>query len=397
MCSLEPRLLAVHVVTGEPALTGVSAHVLGLAPQLAQQGIEVALVFLGSGVGAEMAVRRGLSVEVVQKRGRGDLLTILRLARVLRRRRPTLVHTHTLSTSFYGRSAAWLAGVPCKVTTVHGLMEALVRHDPSGGLGNRLLLHWNRRLSRSADRVIAVSEEVRQWLLAWGPPASRVQVIRCGIDLNWRQDLAGYRRAARAGWGLSDAHWVIGSIGRADPVKGQDVLLAAAVPLLREDPTARLVIIGDGPERPRLLARARAEGVAERVLLPGSAPEAKRLAPGFDVFALSSHVEGVPLAMLEAMAVARPVVATDVGGIHEVVTHEESGLLVPARSPEALREALIRLRDNPELASRLAAAGRRVVEDNYDVTVTGTQVAALYRTVLAAKHPGEGHERSRTN
>jgi glycosyltransferase involved in cell wall biosynthesis len=391
MRSVEPRPLAVHVVAGGPALTGVTSHVLGLAPQLMQQGIEVELTFLGPGVGAELAAARGVPVTVVPKRGRGDLFTIPRLARLFRRRRPALVHTHTLSTNFYGRTAARLAGVHCQVTTVHGLMGALVRYDATGALGNRLLLRWNRRLSRSADRVIAVSEEVRSWLLGWGPAASRVEVIRCGIDLDWRGDLAADRRAARTAWDLNDAHWVIGTIGRADPVKGQEILLAAAAPLLREDPTARLVIIGDGPERPRLLTQAREQGAAARVLLPGAAPDARRLTAGFDVFALSSHLEGIPLAMLEAMAAARPVVATDVGGVHEVVTHEVSGLLVPPGSPEALRTALLRLRGTPALAARLAAAGQRVVEDRYDVTVTSAQVAALYRDVLAAKRPGEAH------
>ncbi len=392
----EPRPVIAHVIMGERTVGGVTAHVLGLAPHLARRGLEVEVVSIGSGVGAELAAARGIPTHVVPKHGRGDLLAISRLARLFRRRLPSLVHTHTLSSNFYGRSAARLARVPCQVTTVHSFMEELLRYDSGGGLGNQLLFRYNRRLSRTVDRLVAVSDRVRDWLLGWGLPAARVQVIRCGIDLDWRDSRAADRRAARQAWGLTDDHWVIGNVARAEPVKGQALLLTAAAPLLRDDPHSRLVIIGDGPERSRLLTQARAEGVSPRVLLPGAVPDAKRLAAGFDVFALSSHVEGIPLAMLEAMAVSVPVVATDVGGVSEVVTHEVSGLLVPAALPEALREALVRVRREIGLASRLAAAGRQVVEEQYDVTATSDRLADLYRELLAGRHhrcTGERHGR----
>ncbi len=380
-----PSTLVMHVIMGEPVVGGVTAHVLSLVPYLAQHGMEVEIASVGAGVGAELAAARGIPTQVVPKNGRGDVLAILRLARLFRRLRPSLVHTHTLSSNFYGRSAARLAGVPCQVTTVHSLMEELLGYDARHGLGNRLLLRYNQRLSRTADRLVAVSDRVRAWLLEWGSPAARVQVIRCGIDLNWRGSRDADRHAARKAWGLSDDHWVIGNVARAHAVKDQAMLLTAAAPLLRDDPSARLVIVGDGPERPRLLARAKAEGVADRVLLPGAVPDAKRLATGFDVFALSSRVEGIPLAMLEAMAVSVPVVVTDVGGVSEVVTDEVSGLLVPAGSAEELRAALLRVRAEPRLASRLGAAGRLFVDEQYDVRVTSDRLAALYREVLAAR------------
>ncbi len=161
------------------------------------------------------------------------------------------------------------------------------------------------------------------------------------------------------------------------------MLLESAIPLLRSDAAARLVIVGDGPELPRLRSRLRSEGLEERAMLPGAVPQARRLVAGFDVFALSSRMEGIPLAILEAMAAWRPVVATDVGGVGEVVIDGSSGLLVPARTPDAMREALGRLRERPDLAASLGTAGRRVVEENYDVTVTSRQIADLYRELLA--------------
>lgn len=384
-------LSVMHVAQGGDALGGVRQHLLSLLPRLRADGVDARVVFLGEGRAADRARERGLPTLVIEKRGRADPGTIGRLARLLREHRPDIVHTHTLSTNLYGRWAARLAGIPRAVTTVHGLMAELNRQDPTGRLGNRVLLWHNRHLVRTSARTVAVAQRVSDWLVSWGIPASRITVIRCGLEVADAPSPTR-RREVRAQWGWEDDAWVIGTVGRAVPVKHQAGLVEAAVPLLRADPRLRLAIIGDGPELPKLRSLAREHGVLGQVALPGAVPDAADLMPAFDVFALPSHAEGISLALLEAMLARLPVVATAVGGTPEVVTDGVTGLLVPPASPQPLREALHRLHADRELAGRLAAAGREAVLRDYDVRRTSAQLAALYRELLQSPrtHQPEG-------
>jgi len=374
--------LVIHIATGGEDVGGVTQHLWTLTPHLERSGFRVEVVFLGGGSLLQQARERGIDASAVRKRGRGDLLTIPRLSRLLRRRRPVLVHTHTLSTNFYGRFAALLAGVPKLVTTVHTFMGDLRRYDPRGRFGNRLLFWQNQRMNRFADRLVAVSAGVREWLLGVGVPGRKIRLIRCGIDLDEAGGSTLDRKAARGRLGLADGDWVIGNVARAYPVKDQAGLLEAAIPLLRGAPSAKLVIVGDGPELPSLRSRARSSGLEQQVVLTGDLPSARDIMPAFDVFVLSSRLEGIPLALLEAMAAERPVVATRVGGIPEVVVDGVSGLLVPPDSPEQLRAALARIRADADLASRLGLAGRRTVEQTYNAKRMGEETADMYRELF---------------
>jgi glycosyltransferase involved in cell wall biosynthesis len=372
----------MHICGGGAAIGGVRQYLWCLAPHLERLGLRVEIAFLGEGAALAETRERGIAASAVRKRGRGDLLAIPRLARLMRARRPAIVHTHTLSTNFYGRFAAMLARVPRCVTTVHSFMRDLLRHDPTGRFGNQLLYWQNQYVNRFADRLIAVSQGVQDWLLSSNVPPERIRLIRCGMDLDGGKEIEGSAEEARQRLGLSTTDWVIGNIARTHPVKDQMTLLEATIPLMQTDSSVKLVIVGDGPERPRLDARCRSAGVAKQVRLPGRVSNARTLMPGFDVYVLSSRMEGVPLSILEAMAARRPVVATWVGGIPEVVEDGLSGLLVPEGSPESLREAVGRIRADQALARRLAGAGRRTVEQTYDARETSRELADVYEELL---------------
>lgn len=374
--------LIVHVAVGGSAVTGVIQHLWTLLPRLEQHGWPVRLVFLGGGDVVEQSRRRGLCCEVVKKRGRGDLLTIPRLARLFSSSRPALVHTHTLTTNFYGRMAAFLAKVPRCVTTVHSFMGDLLRYDTSGRIGNRLLFMQNQYVNRFADRLIAVSEGVRDWLIESGLAPERIRVIRCGLELGEVAANTANRQTARERWGVRPEDWLIGNVARLDPVKDQMTLLEAVLPILRQDAAVKLALVGEGPEKIRLQERVQTERLCGQIILPGMVENARQLMGAFDLFALSSQMEGIPLVLLEAMAAGRPVVATRVGGVPELIENEVSGLLVAPGCPGELTAALLRLRNDPELAQRLAAAGRRSVEDNYDAEKTSREVSELYRELL---------------
>jgi len=242
----------------------------------------------------------------------------------------------------------------------------------------RLLRTVHHRALRLAHCVIVPSEHVARLARGWGIPAERVHVIHNAIPAS---DLATADRAQlRAELGLPGGFLLI-SVGRLTAVKGVDVALDALARL----PDAHLAVIGEGEQRVALEAQAVALGVIRRVHWTGYQPHERVLAyiRAADVFVLSSHTEGLSHVLLEALSVETPVVATAVGGNIEILTGEQTGLLVPPGDAAALAEAIARLQRDPALRDRLMVAGqRRVADFSWDATVERTE--ALLR---AARRP----------
>jgi glycosyltransferase involved in cell wall biosynthesis len=192
-------------------------------------------------------------------------------------------------------------------------------------------------------------------------------------------------RAKRHELGVPSDAPLIGAVSRLAWKKGIRHLIAAMPHILESAPAARLVIAGDGPLRAELEAEATALGVDNRVLFLGSRPDIIELMAAFDVFVLPSVVEGMSNALLEAMAVGRPVVVTDVGGNAEVAVDGETGLVVPPADPHQLAAAIGKLLEAPELAAEMGEAGRRRVLQHYQIGVMTRRIEELYEELLAAK------------
>jgi glycosyltransferase involved in cell wall biosynthesis len=173
---------------------------------------------------------------------------------------------------------------------------------------------------------------------------------------------------------------VIGTVGRLAALKRQDVLLRGFARL--RHPTARLLIVGDGPAREELVGLAAGLGVTDRVVFAGYRERPERALAAMDVFALTSDSEGMPLAILEAWAAGKPVVATRVGGVPELIADGRTGLLFPAGNDVALAQHLDRLLTDPSQATRLGAAGRETVRDRYDTRVMAGTYLGHYRDLL---------------
>jgi glycosyltransferase involved in cell wall biosynthesis len=225
--------------------------------------------------------------------------------------------------------------------------------------------------------VVAVSRSLRSQLLAEGFPESRVRVVRNGIDPG-PPPAPELRRDARARLGLHEDELVIGAVGRLAPVKDFGALIAA-FGLVRSLPgRARLVIVGDGPERAALLSEARAANVSRAVLFTGHQDDVPSLMPAFDIFVNSSIYEGVSLTVLEAMAAGLPVVATAVGGTPEIVDDGVNGRLVPRRAIREMASAVAGLARDPELRARFGAAGRSRVLQSFHIDRMVRTYAGLY-------------------
>ena len=239
----------------------------------------------------------------------------------------------------------------------------------------------NPVLGRLPSAVFAVSSDLRHYMTLEGFAARRVRVIHNGVDPGLPPTRAD-RDAARRACGLTARTPVIGAVGRLDPVKDLDTLVRAFATLRHAHPALRLLVVGDGPERAGLEERASALGVGSAVSFLGYRADARQILPALDVYVNSSLHEGVSLTILEAMAAAVPVVATSVGGTPEVVADDETGVLVPSRSPVALASAVSHLLVNPDRRAQLGRAGRSRVERLFSLDAMTARYLDVYRGLV---------------
>ena len=304
------------------------------------------------------------------------------LARLARRHRLHVLHCHHYSPFVYGALATRLCPGVRLVFTEHG------RHADSPPSRKRRLA--NLLLARVPGRFFAVSEELRTHMLAEGFARDRLGVVYNGIDPGQLPTPAA-RADARLSLGLSADALVVGTVARLDPVKDLTTLLEAFHVFSRAQPGAALVVIGDGPELERLESFAGELGLESRINFTGARNDVRRLLAGFDVYANTSTTEGVSVTILEAMASGLPVVATAVGGTPEVVVHEETGLLVPARKPALLADFLLRLAGDSHLCQKLGRAGRERLSRDFTLEKMVGPYLRIYSSLPDAAAPPPPH------
>jgi glycosyltransferase involved in cell wall biosynthesis len=335
---------------------GQERVILDLARGLVARGHRTTVISLSEG-GTLRERFTGIPVETVAS-GKGfDPRTIARLASRLRALAPDVVHTHNRSPMIYGGPAAKLARVRRLVHTKHG--------RSNGGAAVRAL-------SRLYDYYVAVSDDTAVMARETERvPEKIIRVIDNGIDVSQYKPDAGARGRIRAELKISPTACLIGSAGRLVPEKNYPLLLAAAAPLVANG-SARLAIAGDGPEGPALRASA------PEVSWLGIRHDIPALLSAFDIFALSSATEGLPIAVIEAMAAGLPILCTAVGGLPKVVRHGETGLLAPAGDREAYSRLLGELVGDAARRSALGDAARADVARRFSLDRVVDDYLALY-------------------
>lgn len=365
-------LSIVHVLSSF-GVGGQERVALDLAIGQKARGHHVSVISLApppDGAMADEFREHGIVVDRVAKRGGLDPTLVPRLARALRRMHAEVVHTHNPMPLIYGAPAARLAGAAA-IHTKHGRNPA--------GRANRLL---RRVAAQLAHAFVAVSATTLEQARAQhDAPRSRMHTIANGIRLDRFHPDGEARAAARVELGLGDA-WVVGTVGRLDAYKNQVLLVRAMAPLLSS--RVRLVIVGDGPARADVEAAVAALPEPRWVVMTGRRMDVPRLMPAFDVFALSSQTEGLPLVVPEAMAAGLPVVSTAVGGIPTVIDEGETGLLVPVEEA-ALRAALKSLVDDQPQARQMGARAREVALERYSHDRMVDAYLALYQNAMYAR------------
>lgn len=363
---------------------GAESLLIDLARAAPAAGLEIAVMPLVRTNGDRYArTLRDLGVPVLalDLPTRWDPRAFGRALSRLRRWRPDVLHTHLKHADLVGAVASRLTGVP-QVSTLHVIEDARTAGTP--------LRRAKRRLAAAARMstarvTITVSEAQRRWYLsAFGPadPARVVTVPNGVADPRAGRDPVSVRARTRVGLGCTDGEVLIAQVAVARPGKGHATLLDAMRKL--GDVPVRLVVAGDGPLRAAL--EADAADLGDRVRFLGHRDDVPDLLAAADIVAHPSEFEALPTALIEALAAARPMVATEVGGIPEVVT-SETGMFVPAGDPAALAAALRRLATDPWRRAALGAAARRRFESRFDAGVWTRRLADLYAAVLRDTGP----------
>ena len=315
--------------------------------------------------------QRGIEVIILPKRRSYDFIFLFSLLRVIARKKIKLLHAHLLITDIYGWIAAKLSRTPF-VITFHGKNLMNLKH------GKSVFCF----VAEHTDRVVFIcdniKEEIRESLRL---PLNNCTTIYNGIDLH-KSPVTYSPRIFAKNLGIHSSSLVVGSIGSLRPVKGYEILLEAVPSVAEAFPQVNFLIMGDGVLRDSLELKVKGLKLEKNVIFLGHRDDVSKIIRLFDVFVLPSLTEGVSIALLEAMAASRPVVATNVGGNPEVMVSNKTGLLVPPGSPGALSEAIIKLLQDKPMREQMGKAGRKRVVQHFSLEAFVNKHIELYESLV---------------
>lgn len=312
----------------------------------------------------------GMDVVDLGMRARVDPMALLRLLKLMRQKRFDVVHCHLFRAELYGCLAGAL---------IRGPMILASKHNDDDFLKHPVLARVHYLLSKFCRRIIVPSEHVKVFTLRVGvDDPEKVRVIPYGLPEFAESSAPKLRHEL----GLGPEDFLIGTVGRLVPQKGQRYLLEAVRDILKVYPRTRLLIVGEGRLRDELIAYALQLRIADRVIFAGFRQDIQSVMAGLQVFALPSLWEGFGLVLLEAMAAGKPVVASRVSAIPEIVADGVTGLLVPPMDSVALAEALTQLLQDERLRSSLGQAGRRRVRQRFTIEASARALDSVYAEVL---------------
>jgi glycosyltransferase involved in cell wall biosynthesis len=360
----DDRIRVVEVLaTGTTG--GAQEHLFGLVTRMDSSRFDVSIVSLSPGSAVRKLERAGFDVLVLDEPD--DAIAVGALAAHLVGIRPDVIHNHMYRAELVGTRAAIALGEvghrrPYVVSTVH---SSRVRSEEDRGM--------LRVLTPQMNQLIAVSKMIEAKLESEGRTTAPIRRIYNGVDLSRYENQEPCCTLPEE-YGMEPGSQIVGVVARLEPEKGHPTLLEAWPAVLRSVPDAYLLIVGEGSRRDALEALARDLHIAHRVVFTGRRDDVPAVTAALDVAVLPSYREAQGLSILEALALSRPVVASDVGGIPEVITDGVTGLLVPPHDADALAAAIVRLlRDHP-YADTLGRAGHDMVHDRFDI---GTMVGLV--------------------
>lgn len=353
---------------------------LGALKQLPD--LELSALVLNRGRLSDELTLHGIPVTICDESRLGFIQLLRAVTTHLKEIRPHILHSHRYKEHILGAFAGRSSHNPLTVQTYHGLEENL-----PGWAGLKMNLYNGINVAvgkMAADGIVGVSSEITN-ILERRYPSADVCCIRNGIDLA-RVVPTVERSATRAQLGIAPDAFVVGAVGRLMPIKGFQYLIEAFAQLRKQHrlQESKLVIVGDGPLRAGLGQCVESHGLSHDVEFLGIRTDVYNVMNACDVFALSSLHEGVPMVLLEAMALGVPIVASHVGGIPEILEDSKEAVLVPAKDSEALARAIGVLAASSELRAELTRAARARVEIQFSIQLSAAKMHKMYRSLCAA-------------
>lgn len=335
-----------------------------------------------------LADEHGVTPQIIPELGReihwrNDLISLWKMYRLLRKLRPMIVHTHTAKAGMLGRLAAKLAGAAIIVHTFHGH----VFHSYFSCRKTQFFLWIERTLAKFTDAIITLSPKQREEILSYqiGHP-EKVHAIGLGLELQKFVNCEELRGKFRQELGVDAAIPLIGIVARLVPIKGLTYFLEAAKQVLQTFPDARFIVSGDGELRETLELYAKKLQIHSHVHFLGFRRDLPEIYADLDLVVLSSLNEGLPVALIEAMAAGKPVVATKVGGVSDLVQHQQSGVLVPAKDNKALAEGMVQMLSLSKAERvEMGLKGKANVYPKYHIDTLAKNIESLYEELLTKK------------
>ncbi len=371
------RITVFHFI-GSLHVGGAEEQLVSLVTQFGKEKFRIIVGTMQPGGGLmDRLAEAGIENVCLNFRVRSCVQFVFRMAALLKREKVDVLHMHMYYASRYGRLAGILAGVPAMVCTDHG-------HDP---WKNWWHLAFDRYLAKRTSLRIGVAQDIADTIMRReNLPTEKIAVVPNGVDTERFKVSPEERAHVRTELGIADDELLVGGIGRLADMKAFHILIEAVSIARGKVPKIRLVLVGDGPLRGQLEQRAADLGIADRVTFTGIRYDIPAVLAAFDIFAMSSEREGMPISLLEAMSAGKPIVATRVGGIPEAVTDHVEGLLVNSGSPQAMADAIVEIASDPGLAAKLGQRASERAAADYSVAATARKLEQLYCTLLAKRH-----------
>jgi len=392
----QARPLKVMQVIPDLRVGGAERVAVTLCNGLAEAGHEVTLLAVRGGGPQEARLRKDLGVKLhvlgIQRASVKQPLAFLSSVRALRvafdaalqQFQPDVVQTHIPEDDLLASDGVRRTGIGLHVPLVHSLQFHL--HRERMDWRGRARLRMFRKMLRRTHAVWAVSGAVARAVEEQtGFPAKRITVLHNGVDLRAYQGLPSLAAAREALGFTGEAPLVLG-VGRLHPAKNFPLLVRASRAVLAARPDTRFALVGEGNERTKIEAEIAAQGVGHAWTLLGQRADVPQCLAAASVFIQPSDWEGFPVAVVEAMAAERPVVATDVAGVGEVLRHDENGLLIPQGGEAELSAAILRLLEEPETATRLATSAKQLAWSEYKLDAYIERAVAEYHAAMETAH-----------
>jgi len=368
-------LSVLHFIT-ELSIGGAQVALFRLLKHLDRERFSQSVVCLynGDGVIAEKIRALGIPVTDLNMSNKLRLDAFWRFYRLLQNQQPLILHTWMFHANIPGRVLGRIAGIPVIISSERTMgQEGKFRQRSD---------HFTAALS---DRIVCVSENVAKYAeQTIHLPAEKLVVIPNGVDPNDYRNLPSKAEARNLSQ-LPDSAFIIGTIGRMHRVKGLYILLAAFAQLAELNRSVHLLFVGEGTDRQLLIDQAQDFGLNSKVTFLAFQKDIPKLLPALDLFVAASLHEGMPNAVIEAMAAGLPVVATDVGGTPEVVQDGQTGFLVPPGEYEALAISICKLLEDPDLRCRMGKEGKERVAKYFSIEQMTQQFEQLYEQLLVEK------------